>query len=575
VSMPPGYPNVPAGYPGMPGGYPSLPPGYPQGGSGQLTGDLRTYVTVLRRRKWSVLLGLGLVIALVGVYSVRQTPTYESTASVLVKPLSPNQILQGVNYNFLVSMQTEQALVGSPAVSQKAATLIDAQGLPTQEPGSVSASVPDQTTFLDITYTSRDGASAQAWANAYAQAYVANRKQQAVTAYQTIQGSVQDQITNLVRQSDQIQQELAVAAPTDAKVLRGNLDDLDRRIAALEGQLAQVPVPSTDSAEVVAPAGLPSSPSSPNYVRNAALAVVLGLGLGFGIAFLRERFDDRITSREELEGLLGVSVLAVVPRISGWRKRSSVNLVSRARPTSPAAEAYRTVRTNVDYLARTNDLRVIAITSPSLGEGKTTTTANLAYILAQTQKRVVAVSCDLRKPRLHRFFGASNARGLTDLLTAGVGVTSIAAQSGEPTLRVIPSGPVPPNPAELLGSDAMREFLVSIREFADYVLVDTPPVLAVSDAAVLAPQCDGVIVVVDATSTTRTAVKVMREQLEQVGCRILGGIYNNFHPRHTKSYPGHYRYYTYGYKNGDKPDDHVNGNGKRSSSPSEPADLWH
>ncbi len=573
--MPPGYPNVPPGYPNMPPGYPNMSAGYPQQ-PGLPTGDLRTYVTVLRRRRWSVVFGLVAVIGLVALYSVRQSPIYDSTAEVLVKPLSPNQILQGVNYNFLVSMQTEEALVSSPAVADMAAELVKATGMSPQEPGSVSTSVPDQTTFLEITYSSGDAVSAQAWANGYAEAYVANRKAQASGAYETIQASYQTQIASVDAKFQATQKKLATAGPDLAKQLRRTLDSLDQQITSLQAQLANVAVPSTDSAQVVSPGGLQGSPSSPDFVRNGALAIVVGLGFGIAIAFVRERLDDRITSREDLEGLLGVSVLAVVPKIPGWRKRSSTALVARDKPKSPAAEAYRTIRTNVDYLARTNDLKVIALTSPSIGEGKTTTTANLGLTMAQTGKRVVAVSCDLRKPRLHRFFDVSNARGLTDLLTADAPIGSIAARAGEKTMRVIPSGPIPPNPSELLGSDAMLQVLQGIRTQADYVLVDTAPVLAVSDAAILAPRCDGVIVVVDATSTTRTAVKVLREQLEQVGSRILGGIYNNFDPKHTKSYPGYYRYYTYGDKRGEKPDESTSGNGKRGTRVAgPPADIWH
>jgi succinoglycan biosynthesis transport protein ExoP len=570
----PGHPGVPSDYPNIPPGYPSVPPGYPQGPTYLPTGDLRTYVTVLRRRKWSVALGLLLICGLIGLYTARQTPQYDSTAEVLVKPLSPNQILQGVNYNFLVSMQTEEALVSSPAVADAAAQIVKAGGAPGREPGSVSTTVPDQTTFLDITYTSGDGASAQLWANAYAEAYVANRQAQAGAAYQTMQKSYQDELTKLEARFRNTQEALSSASGEQAKTYRRTLQSMNQQITSLQTQLANVPVPSTDSAQVLAPAGLPSSPSSPNYVRNAALAIVLGLGLGIGIAFVRERLDERITSREDLEGLLGASVLAVVPKVSNWRKRSSAKLVARERPKSAPAEAYRAVRTNVDFLARTSDLKVIALTSPSLGEGKTTTTANLAITMAQTGKRVIAVSCDLRKPRLHRFFGLSNSKGLTDLLTVGTPLTEIVQRSGDETLRIIPSGPIPPNPAELLGSNAMERFFEDIRHAADYVLVDTAPVIAVSDATILAPQCDGVIVVVDATSTSRTAVTVLRGQLERVGVRILGGIYNNFDPRHSKSYPGHYRYYTYGYKSRKKSDEIISGNGKPANA-ADAANIWH
>ncbi|MDP9328094.1 MAG: hypothetical protein M3P10_07795, partial [Actinomycetota bacterium] len=302
MSIPPGYPSIPPGYPNLPPGYPNGPSGYPQSGPSLPTGDLRTYVAVLRRRKWSAVFGLAAVIGLIALYSVRQTPLYDSTAEVLVKPLSPNQILQGVNYNFLVSMQTEEALVSSPAVADTAAELVKAKGLPPQEPGSVSVSVPDQTTFLDITYTSGDGASAQAWANAYAEAYVENRKAQTSAAFTSIRAGYQDQIDNVNKDLRDTQQELSEATGAKAKQLHQQVDSLNQQITSLQAQLANATVPSPDVAQVVSPGGLPGSPSSPDYIRNGALAMVVGLGFGIAIAFVRERLDDRISSREDLEG---------------------------------------------------------------------------------------------------------------------------------------------------------------------------------------------------------------------------------------------------------------------------------
>jgi len=299
----------------------------------------------------------------------------------------------------------------------------------------------------------------------------------------------------------------------------------------------------------VDPADLPSEPASPNHVQNGLLGLLAGLALGVGIAFVRDRMDDRLASRRDLEEQLGAPTLAIVPRVKSWRRRKSAKLVAVDAPTSAAAEAYRAIRANLEFIGRDGEVKVITVTSPALGEGKTTTVADLAVTLAKAGKRVIAVSCDLRKPRLHAFFALSNEVGLVDLLRGGERFAEATQQvMGIDSLRVIPSGQAPHNPAELLGSETMTKLLVALRAHADYILLDTPPVLAVADALLLAPRTDGVIVIADAGTTTRSALAATRQELEQVGAKVLGGVLNNLDPKRARSYPSYVRdYYGYGY----------------------------
>ena len=297
--------------------------------------------------------------------------------------------------------------------------------------------------------------------------------------------------------------------------------------------------------------------------------------LGIGVAFVREQLDDRMNGPEDMEDRVGAPVMAVVPHFSGIRNRKSDKLlVVRDKPKSPPAEAYRTVRTNIEFLARTTDLKVIAVTSPGLGEGKTTTAANLAASLATADRRVVLIGCDLRKPRLHRLFGVGNDTGLSDVLMDDVPVPVVAQHvTGMPTLRLITSGPIPSNPAELLGSDRMAEIISGLRTVTDFVVIDTAPVLAVADSLALAPRCDGVLMVVDASSTTRTGIRVACEQVEKVGGEIVGGVYNNFDPSSAKTYYGSYRYYSsYGY--GAKNDGKADPNPARMPTKVDSDELW-
>jgi capsular exopolysaccharide synthesis family protein len=187
---------------------------------------------------------------------------------------------------------------------------------------------------------------------------------------------------------------------------------------------------------------------------------------------------------------------------------------------------------------------VIMVTSPHAGEGKTVTTANLGVALAQAGKRVILISADLRKPRLHHFFGLDNHTGLTNVLSGGVSPWQAVKNTRVENLQVMPSGPVPENPAEMLGSDAMGRLLSVPTDMADYVLVDAAPVLAVADAATLAPLTDAVLFVADAQRTHRGSVEQARRQLEQVNAHIIGAVLNNFDP----SKAGAYSYYRYSYR---------------------------
>jgi capsular exopolysaccharide synthesis family protein len=528
-------------------------------------------VAIVRRRKWSLILVVAITIAAAAAFSYRQTPMYRSTESVQVKPLNPDQALQGsYTYNFGVSMTTEQALAASPAVQVLAEQAATQAGVTSPDDGSVSTDVPLDTPILDISYAAADPQQAADWAHAYAQGYIQYRENQAAAAYAAAKKGIDDQIT--VKQADLAteQAQLATAPKSQITAINQSIAQSEALIKTLTAQEANLPFPvTTTAAESIAPAAVPSAPYAPNWFRNLALALLAGLALGFAVVFIRERLDDRFLGREDLEDTAGAPVLAIVPSVQNW-KRNTTKLVAKDAPKTAPAEAYRTLRTNVAFMARTNDLKMISMVSPSMGEGKTTTTANLAVALAHSGKRVVALSCDLRKPRLHRFYGLSNEVGVTSILRDGVTVPEAAQRvDGIDTLRVIASGPVPHDPAELLGSEEMEELLADLRRFADFVLVDTAPVLVVSDALSIAPKTDGVIIMADAGETMRGAVKATREQLELVGANIVGAVFNNFDPSRAKMYYGSYKYHYYSsYQYQDKPER------VRGRKPGNTADLW-
>lgn len=218
-----------------------------------------------------------------------------------------------------------------------------------------------------------------------------------------------------------------------------------------------------------------------------------------------------------------------LPRLGPERRNGlpAAGLITLHDPRSPVAEAYRALRTNIQFSSLDTTLRTLLITSTGPGEGKSTTLANLAVVMAEGGERVLAVDCDLRRASLHTLFGLDNTRGFTSLfLSEGAGPLPVQ-ESGVPNLQVLTSGPLPPNPSQLLGSHAMGRILAVLREAADIVLFDAPPVLAVTDATLLATRVDGVLLVVEAGATRRDLARRARAQLEKVNARLLGVVLNN------------------------------------------------
>jgi capsular exopolysaccharide synthesis family protein len=215
-------------------------------------------------------------------------------------------------------------------------------------------------------------------------------------------------------------------------------------------------------------------------------------------------------------------------------------LITKLEPRSAASESYRTLRTGLLFSASQRNLKTILLTSARPGEGKTVTTANLGVALAQAGKRVILVSADLRKPRLATFFGENAGPGLTNVFAGDTTIWKCITDSGIANLKLLPSGPIPGNPAELLGSEMMRSILEQLASVADFVLVDGPPTLTLADSITLAPLTDGVLFVTDAQATRRGAVEHSRQQLEQVDARLIGAVLNNLDPSKTGGFEYYY-----------------------------------
>lgn len=290
---------------------------------------------------------------------------------------------------------------------------------------------------------------------------------------------------------------------------------------------------------VTRPAMIETSPVSPRPTRNLALGLVLGLLLGFGAALLRDVLDKSVKSQRDLETVTDRTILG---GIAFDQDASTHPLIVQVDPRSQRAEAFRSLRTNLQFIDVANPPKSIVVTSSLPGEGKSTTTANLALSLAETGLKVVVIEGDLRRPRLLDYLGFEGSVGLTDVLVGRVDVEDVLQPFGRTGLRLLGAGPIPPNPSELLGSANMEQLVADLSERYDYVLIDAPPLLPVTDAAVLSTLVDGALVVVGAGVAQREHVRRALESLEAVNGSVLGLILNRVKVKDLGSGYGTYEY---------------------------------
>lgn len=349
--------------------------------------------------------------------------------------------------------------------------------------------------------------------------------------------------------------------------LKSNLTTLREIYSTLlsQRQLAGMAETAESGAVTILKLAAPGlTPVSPNHKNNVLLATALGILIGLGIAVLLDRLDDSVRSPGELQEGMGLPVLAMIPSSKGLDKSkgrddSPITLVTHADPRSPVAEAYRSLRTNLAFARARHDLETIVVTSPGPSDGKSTTVANLATTFALQGQRTLLIDADLRRAVLDKTFNVPRSPGLSEV-AAGLATLADAIQpTAVERLFILSSGAFPPNPSELLGSAAMRDVIAEAKTQFDVILFDSPPVLAVTDAAVLSTMVDGTIVVVRAGSTAREGVRRTLAQLRAVHGRLLGGVMNGVDARGGGRYGGYGYYYYYSYYGSDA---NGNGNGK-------------
>lgn len=433
--------------------------------------ELRTYWRMLAKNWWIVVAGalVGLLLGLGA--SALMTPRYESTATLYVSVRGAGageagDLFQGAS--FAQTVVTSYVDIATTAIVLDGVAEEMGDDVPRGTMGELlSVQSPEGSSLLNITAEHSDPDTAAALVNTTGEVLV-----------------------------DVVENEIEVDAAGGSSPVQVRLID---------------------------PGIVPTESVSPNFALNSALGLLAGLALGIAFAILRGSLDTRIHSVADVEEITNVPVVGRIAQDDSIAHRP---LVVHDDPRSPRAEAFRTTRTNLQFFAANDDARVFVVSSATPGEGKTHVVANLAVVLAESGARVALVEADLRRPRLAHVMGIEGAVGLSDVLIDRAPLEDVTQQWGTDNLIVVPAGQIPPNPSELLGSPTMREVLNKLKDTADYVLIDAPPVLPVTDAAILSTYASGSLLISSVGQTRQQDLEQAIDSLENVGGKVLGLIVN-------------------------------------------------
>jgi succinoglycan biosynthesis transport protein ExoP len=497
-------------------------------------------------RRWLVIAIVPAILAGAAAYALtaRQAKIYEATVVMYVQqptnPFSTYGTGTDVQSSLQVAPTYTQMLSGNKDVL---APMVNADMRP-RYPGynlaqhTLTASQPStalsQLVYLSITDTNpmRAAAAANTAANAFVQRITSIES----AKFQKDQAEIKKQLATASANVRSISQEIATyqGNASGLSSLRSTLAAYQvtfQSLLSVSQQLRVIRDTGGNQVSVYAPATVPKSPIGPHPTRTALIAALVALIFVAAVIFAYDYADDTLRSPEEIEEVVGAPILGLVERFA--RSGAQKGLVTRDAPRSLAAEAYRLIRTNVEFTNVDAPRRTLLVTSALANEGKTTTASNLANVIAEGGRSVILLDADLRNPSIHRLFSLDRlANGLTNLLISSHELNGYGAHPiPNSQLVVVPSGPKPPNAADLLGSSRMRQVMEHLKTEADLIILDAPPLLPVADSTILATTVDGVVLVVDPQRTKRRELKKAREAIEAVGGRIVGVVINRLSTR--------------------------------------------
>jgi succinoglycan biosynthesis transport protein ExoP len=499
--------------------------------------ELRRYLQILERRKWIVILVAVVTLLVVGVGTCLATPAYSAFVTVRVAQVQDSSVsYYDLNYSDRLINTYVELVRSRPFLEQTIQRL--GLGISAEDLGrSIEVEAIPSTELLRITAESEDPVAAVDIADTLGRLLIEQGGRLYSGEGKTAEEVVLEQLTAVENEmaSDRSRL-LALLADQDNADHTVEIRGLRARISVGEETRSKVldsyaeaklaDVARANSVSIVEPAVAPYAPSRPKVALNLTLGVVVGLMSGVGLAFLLENLDLAIYSSDELEEGAEMPLLGTVPNLKAPRKFRSRPLLLRRNGHSTAGEAFRVLRTNILSLGSGTAPKTLLITSVDPGAGKSTVLVNLAVSLAQSGRKVVAVDSDLRDPCLDKIFGVPDDFGLSNAVFDRGGFNLGLRDTRVSGLRVLPSGPLPPNPTELLEFSRTRELVNQLAEEADVVLLDSPPLRSFADASVLATLVDGVVLVVARGRISGRQIERAMAQLAKVGAREVGLVFN-------------------------------------------------
>ncbi len=513
--------------------------------------ELRRYWSLLTRWFWLMALVTLTATAIAYAASSLTTPIYQASTTLLINQARSSSA--SPDYNSLLTSErlakTYRELLRKRPVLDKVRDTLNLNFSDEQLTKNVSVDIVRDTQLIVLSVEDTNPQRAALLANEIAKEFNSQNQNLQTGRYSATKQSLEEELAKIQLDITRTQVALDAIKTTNTPEKLSEQNRLQTQLAGYRNSYANLlksfedvrlaEAETVSNLSVVEEAKVPQKPIRPNTLLNLLLGALAGFIFGLAIAVLLEYLDDSVKTNEQVNQLIGTPILGIVSRIKG--NDNTDKLVTTRQASSPVAEAYRVLRANIEFSEIDNPIRTLVVTSSSAGEGKSTTTANLGVTMAQSGKRVILVDTDLRRPVLHKFFKQTNVRGVTSvLLGQGSRVEDHLVDTGIENLQLLASGPVPPNPAELLGSNRMAELIEQLKGLADIIIFDSSPVLPVVDPTLIARMCDATLLVVNCGGTRSVALRKSNAQLLQSGTRLLGVVMNRVTLSHSTYYNSSY-----------------------------------